>query len=207
MRKILLSFVLAGLCCMISPTSVGAEEVNIQDVEEEYETEVVYVDDGMSDQELLEEMERLENAKEKAAAMRTRSNLGYTVKLEYYTDVDRDTGFKVAGGQPSGGTNFGSSGGSFGYTDGNGSYPTSISFGISGYGVSFSVGVGSKASAGVNGYNINAPKNKAVKLYVNKTARVTIYKRYKIITTTGQKVDYGYAHTAPRTHALKFQVK
>lgn len=116
------------------------------------------------------------------------------------------TGFRVAGGQPANGTNFGKNGGAFGYKDGNDYSNISLSFGISAYGFSVSVGVGKKENAGVSGYHINAPKNKSVKLYVNKEVKVTTYKRYKVHRMNGYKEPYGYIHSDPLTTSLKFDV-
>lgn len=188
------------------PNSVKAQE-NI-DVEEfgEYETNIIYVDSEISDEELLQEMERIENERVQAQAKKTKSNVGYTVKLEYYIAEVKSTGWVVAGNQTTGGTNFGSQGGAFGYTEGNGYSVKSISFGVSGYGISASLGVGTKQSAGVGGYTVNAPANKYVKLYVNKSFKAVTYKRYKVYNINGYKEAYGHTTSWPTHYSTALKV-
>lgn len=194
---------LAMVLGLVSVSSkIGAEDKILTK-----ETRVVYVDSDKSDEELLKEMERIENEKVQAQANRTRSSVGYTVKLEFYRNEYKSTGLKVAGNQPAGGTNFGSGGGAFGYTDGTAHGAVSMSFGVSGYHLSASIGVGTRQKAGVNGYSIRAPKNKFVKLYVNKTVRAVTYKRYKIHNSNGYKEAYGYTTAWPTTYSLSFSVK
>ncbi|TDW13107.1 hypothetical protein EDD63_15013 [Breznakia blatticola] len=201
-----------AILCVISlgfvmiPNNVKAHEKLAVPVVTE-ETQRVYVDSDMSDEELLKEMERIENEKVQAQAAKTRSSTGYTVKLEFYRNEYRKTGIKVCGNQPDGGTNFGDTGGAFGYQDGSAHGAVSMSFGLSGYMTSASVGVGTKQAAGVNGIYVNAPPNKAVKLYVNKTVRAVTYKRYKVYNINGVKEPYGYTTSWPSTYYLDFSVR
>lgn len=173
----------------------------------EFEGQTFYVENEKSDDEILKELEKLENEKIKILNNKTRTNIGYTVKLEFYRNEYKSTGYKVAGNQPIAGTNFGNSGGAFGYIDGNGTSPVSMSFGVSGYGISANIGVGNKASAGVNGFTINAPANQYVKLYVNKKVKAITYKRYKVYHINGYKEPYGYTTSEPQTYSLTFDVR
>ncbi len=148
-------------------------------------------------------LESIENSKIKASAR----SLQYTVKLEPITTQTKSTGYIEASNQAVYGTNFVPLGGSFGYKDGNNTRTISLSFGISGFSTSFSIGVGSRQASGVNGYNINATPNKAVKLYVNKQVKVTTYRRYKVYTIKGYKEAYGYVIGTPIVTRLNFNVK
>lgn len=162
---------------------------------------------NMSDDELLEEMERLENEKIQLQSDGSKASVDYTVELEFYKKERKQTGYRVAGNQPPNGVNFGSSGGAFGYIDGNSSSAISLTFGVSGYLISFNIGVGDKAADGVGGYSINADPNKFVKLYVNKTVEATTYKRYKVYHINGYREAYGYTTTSPVTYDISFSVR
>lgn len=168
---------------------------------------VIYVDSQKSDEDILKEMEKIENDELLEQAQKTRTTPAYTVELEFYRNEFKSTGFRVAGNQPEKGVNFGSGGGAFGYIDGNNASVVSMSFGVSGYGISASVGVGNRAAAGVNGYKINAPANQFVKLYVNKTVKVITYKRYKVYKINGYKEAYGYTTSMPTSYSLSFDVR
>lgn len=137
----------------------------------------------------------------------TRTSPEYTVELVEVGSSSQWTGFKLAGNQPSKGVNFGSTGGAFGYKDGNNYSPISMSFGVSAFLGSVSVGFGTMEKAGVGGYTINAPSNRFVKLYVNKKVRVITYKRYKVYKINGYKESYGYVNGSSNVESLEFKVE
>ena len=182
---------------ILTLTSVTIEKVLAS--EENFTTKNVYNLETPSIQEELELLEQQENNQNQSRS--------YNVVLEPVKTEYKWTGMRLAGNQPANGTNFGSNGGAFGYRDGNGNNPVSLSFGVSGGFASFSIGVGTKENAGVNGYYITAPANKFVKLYVNKQIKVITYKRYKVYHINGYKEPYGYTHSQPSVSSLSFSVQ
>ena len=107
---------------------------------------------------------RKQNYLEEVPAYQTQEYIGETTQI-------RSVGY--ASNQYPQGVTF-SNGGTIYYSDSTGS-DVSLSFSISGYGVSVGVGLGKKAS-GVTGYALNCPANKACKIYVKKKIRVVLYK-------------------------------
>lgn len=182
---------------ILTLTSGNVEKVLAS--QENFTTQVVYNLETASAQEELELLEQYENNQNQARS--------YNIVLEPVKTEYKWTGLRLAGNQPVNGTNFGASGGAFGYKDGNGNSPVSLSFGVSGGFANFSIGVGTKENAGVNGYYISAPANKFVKLYVNKQIKVTTYKRYKVYHINGYKEPYGYTHSQPSVSSLSFSVQ
>lgn len=91
----------------------------------------------------------------------------------YLGETTQTRSIGYASNQLSGGVTF-SSGGYIYYIDSTGS-DVSLSFSISGYGVSVGVGLGKKTS-GVNGYGLYCSPNKACKIYVKKKIRVKLYR-------------------------------
>lgn len=116
------------------------------------------------------------------------------------TDYEK-TGYKVAGGQPSGGVKFTTSGGGFNWSSGGSSLPVSFSLG---YGVvSTSIDLGN-TSSGV-GYSIKSPYvNQFCKLYIDTTVEIKRYAVYQRYIGTNSPwtfvryetiIDNGYNHT------------
>lgn len=186
---------------------INAKEKFALESIEGQQTQVFLLNNNQNDEETLKEMERVENEKIQSASSKARTSVYYDIKLEFYRYEYKQTGYKLAGNQDPGGVNFGKDGGAFGYSDNNSVSPVSMSFGVSGYGISASVGVGRKEKAGVNGYNINAPANRYVKLYVNRTVRAITYKRYKVWRHNGVKEPYGYTTSLPTTYNSAFDVR
>lgn len=98
------------------------------------------------------------------------------IKRELVNRDLKNTGYKVAGGQPSGGVKFPTSGSGFNWSSGGSSLPVSFSltYGV----ISTSIDLGN-TSSGV-GYSIKSPYvNQFCKLYIDTTVEICRYAIYE----------------------------
>lgn len=120
------------------------------------------------------------------------------------------TGFREAPGQPRDGYIFPSSGGFIMWRNGGNNVALSVSLSTIGKPYSLSLSLGS-ASSSAFGTGVNVPKeylNRHVKLYVNRTTEVVVYKVYEKRENTNTPWKFARYETRPNPDVRsKFEIR